>query len=178
METEANISQNNADQAIELSQYPQAEDRGIIPAREVSTRKSGSILRKLQTWWSSHVALIVVHSADGNNDAQNNDPRDYLALERTYLAHVRTANALALFGVTLLQLFRLHNVDPKAGLALGALSSGSSIFIIVSSCRRYFLQQKKLTIGKAVGAGPDVWLYSTLIFIIIAAAFIIVLVKD
>lgn len=45
-------------------------------------------------------------------------------MERTYLALVRTASALVLFGVVLVQLFRLKDVDSRAGLALGPASAG------------------------------------------------------
>ncbi|KAL8760465.1 MAG: hypothetical protein Q9184_003363 [Pyrenodesmia sp. 2 TL-2023] len=105
----------------------------------------------LHTWWSANIAITVTHDPDGGH-AHNNDFRDYLALERTYLAHVRTGMTLASFGVVLLQLFRLKEMNPRAGIALGAVCAGGGAIVVLVGARRYFLLQKKLVVGRTVAA--------------------------
>ncbi|MCJ1423667.1 hypothetical protein MMC29_001551 [Sticta canariensis] len=57
-----------------------------------------------QKWWSRHVSLVVAHTSDAPSGG---DPRDYLSLERTFLAYIRTASALVSVGVVTTQLFVL-----------------------------------------------------------------------
>ncbi|KAI4248079.1 MAG: hypothetical protein L6R40_001168 [Gallowayella cf. fulva] len=132
--------------------------------------------QRLRTWWSNNICPTVIHSWD-EDSAQSHNPRDYLALERTYLAHIRTANALILFGVALVQLFRLRQVDSKAGLALGAVCAAGGMIIVFAAGRRYFLQQKKLTRRKAVAGGLEAWIGGLVILGIVAAVFVLVLAE-
>ncbi|KAL9017065.1 MAG: hypothetical protein Q9185_005619 [Variospora sp. 1 TL-2023] len=75
----------------------------------------------LQTWWADNIQPTITNGTNGS-PGHRHDPRDYLALERTYLGHLRTANALILFGVVLVQLFRLQNAESTAGVVLGAIT--------------------------------------------------------
>ena len=54
---------------------------------------------------------------------------------------MRTAVALVSFGIALVQLFRLKDVDSKAGIALGAASAGGGIVIVFVGAWRFFGQQ-------------------------------------
>ncbi|KAL8921043.1 MAG: hypothetical protein Q9208_005934 [Pyrenodesmia sp. 3 TL-2023] len=126
------------------------------------------------TWWSSNVAITVTHDPDGGH-THNNDFRDYIALERTYLAHVRTGMILASFGVVLLQLFRLQNMNPRAGIALGSACAGGGAVIVLVGARRYFVLQKKLVAGRTVAGGSMIWIDSMIILGIVTAVLAVVL---
>ncbi|KAL8717746.1 MAG: hypothetical protein Q9225_005043 [Loekoesia sp. 1 TL-2023] len=147
------------------------------PLGRVAHTPGGRVDRNpLQTWWSNNVSLIITHSLTRDQN-HNNDPRDYLALERTFLAHMRTANALVLFGVVLVQLFRLNYVDPKAGLVLGALTAGGGAVVVLAGGHRYFQQQKKLSRGKATAGGAGIWIGGIVIMCISVAVFVVVLAE-
>ena len=73
-----------------------------------------------QKWWSRHISLVVAHTSDSPTGG---DPRDYLSLERTFLAYIRTASALVSVGVITTQLFVLKKVNPRTGSVLGAIIS-------------------------------------------------------
>lgn len=128
----------------------------------------------LHTWWSANIAITVTHDPDGGH-THNNDFRDYLALERTYLAHVRTGMTLASFGVVLLQLFRLKNMNPRAGIALGAVCVGGGAIVVLVGARRYFVLQKKLVVGRTVAGGSMIWIDSMIILAIVTAVLAVVL---
>ncbi|KAL9605690.1 MAG: hypothetical protein Q9179_001110 [Wetmoreana sp. 5 TL-2023] len=101
-----------------------------LPAAESDPARSTNFV-ELQQWWSSVICPTVNHNPSVDR-SHNHDARDYLALERTFLARVRTANALALFGVALVQLLRLNNLDPKAGLAIGAVTASGGAIIVLA----------------------------------------------
>lgn len=69
-----------------------------------------------QKWWSRHISLVVLRTSDA---LTGGDPRDYLSLERTFLAYIRTASALVSLGVIVTQLFLLKKVSPRDRLYYG-----------------------------------------------------------
>ncbi|KAL8680986.1 MAG: hypothetical protein Q9186_002886 [Xanthomendoza sp. 1 TL-2023] len=143
---------------------------------DATARSSRIKFHQLRAWWANNICLSVIHSWEGNN-AHSHNPRDYLALERTFLAHVRTASALVSFGVALLQLYRLKQVDSRAGLALGAVCACGGIIIVFTGGWRYFLLQKRLAGRKAVAGGPGAWVGGLFILGVISAVLIVVLAE-
>lgn len=129
----------------------------------------------LQRWWSRHISLVVVHTSDAPTGG---DPRDYLSLERTFLAYVRTASALVSFGIIITQLFVLKKVNPRTGSIFGAIMSAGGIAVTLIGCLRYFKQQKYLTHGKAISAGWDIVILWILVFAITISMFVVLLVQD
>lgn len=129
----------------------------------------------LQTWWANNIQPTITHGTNGS-PGHYHDPRDYLALERTYLGRLRTANALILFGVVLVQLFRLKNAESTAGVVLGVITAGGGIVIVLAGGRRYFLVQKKLIEGRMVAGGTSIWIDGTIILGIILAVLVVILV--
>lgn len=127
------------------------------------------ILLTPQQWWARNISLVVEHTSDG---PRGGDPRDYLALERTFLSWIRTSTALVSFGVVITQLFVFKKLDVRKGSVLGAFSSAGGILIVLIGCVRYFKQQKHLTLGNTTSAG---WEIMTLL-IILAAILLVVLV--
>ena len=127
-------------------------------------------VRRLQEWWSQNVRLNLEYGAPGG------DPRDYLALERTFLGWVRTSVALISFGVLITQLFVLKDVNPKTGKILGAIMSCGGIVVVLLGCVRYFEQQRLLTLGKALSGGWHHQVLITTLFLILIILFVVVFV--
>ena len=130
-----------------------------------------SHLKRLQFWWSHNIRLNLEHGAPGG------DPRDYVALERTFLGWLRTSVALISFGVATTQLFILKDVDPKKGKILGVIMSCGSIIVVLTGCIRYFKQQRLLTQGKALSGGWHHQVLITVLFLILVTLFVIVIVE-
>ena len=126
--------------------------------------------KRLQTWWSRTIRPDIEHGAPGLGD-----PRDYLALERTFLGWFRTSVALVSFGVILTQLFVLKDVDPAKGKILGALVSGGGISVVLLGCIRYFRQQRLLTQGSALSGGWHHQILILMLLVILMALFVIVI---
>ncbi|KAL9031040.1 MAG: hypothetical protein Q9196_000901 [Gyalolechia fulgens] len=148
-------------------------DRETVSRTELPA--SGSTAKNaLQSWWSDNISVTITHDPRRHNT----DPRDYLALERTYLAHVRTASVLAAFGITLVQLFILRNMNPTTGRVLGALCAAGGIVHVLVGCLCYFRQQKRLSHGIATAGGIGVWFGWTLFTSILVAIFVVVLFEN
>lgn len=130
-----------------------------------------SHIKRLRAWWSHTIRLNLDHGAPGN------DPRDYLALERTFLGWFRTSVALISFGVVITQLFVLKDVDPLKGKVLGVVMACGGIMVVLLGCVRYFKQQRLLTQGKALSGG---WHHQVLIGTLLAVlvTMLIVVILD
>ncbi|KAL8830878.1 MAG: hypothetical protein Q9170_005536 [Blastenia crenularia] len=158
---------------IELDNLIHNRSRDIITNEELAIGHQ----RENDTWWSNNIALNITHDPPVDHP-HSRDPRDYLALERTYLAHIRTASALVSFGVALYQLFRLKNVDTKAGLALGAICAGGGAVMALTGGYRYFQEQRHLFSGKILAGGVGIWIGWIAIMSITVAVFVVVLTED
>lgn len=128
-----------------------------------------------QQWWSRHISLVVLHTSDAPTGG---DPRDYLSLERTFLAYIRTASALVSLGVIVTQLFILNKLNTRTGSIFGAIISAGGVVVTLIGCSRYFKQQKYLTCGKAISAGWDIVVLWLIIFAISISIFVVLLVQD
>lgn len=132
------------------------------------------ILLSPQKWWARNISLVVEHTSSGSSGG---DPRDYLALERTFLSWIRTATALTSFGVVITQLFVFKKVDVRKGSILGASTSAGGILIILIGCLRYFKQQKHLIRGNATSAGWEIMALLIILAAILLVVFVVVLVQ-
>ena len=130
---------------------------------------------RVRKWWACHISLVILDTSDGSTGG---DPRDYLALERTFLAYVRTAAAVISLGVILMQLFLLKERDPLKCSIFAVVTSGGGIAVALIGCIRYFKQQKLLTRGRAISAGWDlVAVWATLVAMIFTIA-VMLLAQD
>lgn len=132
------------------------------------------ILLSPQKWWARNISLVVEHTSSG---PRGGDPRDYLALERTFLSWIRTATALVSFGVVITQLFVFKKVDVRKGSVLGGFTSAGGILIVLIGCLRYFKQQKHLTHGNATSAGWEIVALLILLAAILLVVLVVVLVQ-
>jgi uncharacterized membrane protein YidH (DUF202 family) len=74
------------------------------------------------------------------------------ALERTYLAYLRTSLALSFIGVSIAQLIRLNNDNNTAGALSAAFISGS-IVVVLAGAIRFWRQQTAMAKGRVFAGG-------------------------
>lgn len=112
------------------------------------------------SFWTKYICITISEA----------ECRDHFALERTYLAYIRTASAYAQFGVTLAQLFRLNNSERGIGLptslkvagALGAITEAIAILVILTGTAYFIKQQRGLERGHILSRGWDLPLLLTM----------------
>ena len=121
---------------------------------------------------------VAHEDRDGEEaEGQTHDPRDFLALERTFLAYLRTSVALVSFGVVVTQLFVLKKAGPGTGAALGGASEVGGVVIVLVGCVRYFRQQKLLMQRKMAVAGWDLMVILAVLSGVLLAMLVVILVE-
>ncbi|KAA8627809.1 hypothetical protein SMACR_00350 [Sordaria macrospora] len=114
--------------------------------------------------------------------------RDHLALERTFLAWLRTSLAFASIGIAITQLFRLntslsdgndtaHQAETlrHLGKPLGATFLGISILTLFLGYKRYLLGQHWVIKGKFPASRGTIMLLSFIALAVIVASLVVVL---
>ncbi|KAH7035140.1 uncharacterized protein B0I36DRAFT_88764 [Microdochium trichocladiopsis] len=114
--------------------------------------------------------------------------RDHLALERTFLAWLRTSLGFASIGIAITQLFRLNTSladgedDPHfatlrhIGKPLGATFIGISILVLLLGYLRYYQSQQWVMKGKFPASRGAIILVSLIAFALMAASLTVVIV--
>ncbi|KAK8082298.1 hypothetical protein PG996_001079 [Apiospora saccharicola] len=113
--------------------------------------------------------------------------RDHLALERTFLAWLRTSLAFASIGIAVTQLFRLNvslaegddaalQTIHRLGKPLGATFLGISILILLLGYQRYFQSQQWILKKKFPAARLTIVLVSLIAMALMLVSLIIVVV--
>lgn len=116
--------------------------------------------------------------------------RDHLALERTFLAWLRTSLAFASIGIAVTQLFRLNSsshkniqTQPSAlpfvnlqnlGKPLGATFLGIAILVLLLGSNRYYESQSWLLKGKFPASRGSVFLLTAVACALIVSSLVIV----
>ncbi|KAK3941548.1 hypothetical protein QBC46DRAFT_382464 [Diplogelasinospora grovesii] len=111
--------------------------------------------------------------------------RDHLALERTFLAWLRTSLAFASIGIAITQLFRLNtslgndgsqsDTLRHLGKPLGATFLGVSILILFLGYNRYIQGQNWVIKGKFPASRGTIILVSFIAFAVTVASLIVVI---
>ncbi|KAF2478500.1 hypothetical protein BDY17DRAFT_258827 [Neohortaea acidophila] len=114
--------------------------------------------KKQSNWWQRHVA----------QDVPFEQCRDHYALERTYLAWLRTSTKFAHLGVLVTQLFRLpRDLFPSSplvsefyrlGKRLGLVSNSIALFVIMVGGFRCWKQQHYIVNGHVRSSGWEIWI--------------------
>ncbi|KAM0462555.1 hypothetical protein ACHAPV_004033 [Trichoderma viride] len=115
--------------------------------------------------------------------------RDHLALERTFLAWLRTSLAFASIGVAVTQLFRLntdsasanrvdfdHTKLQKMGRPLGATFLVISIVTLLLGCKRYFHAQEWILKGKFPASRGTILVMSFVALALMILSLVVVIV--
>ncbi|KAK4246846.1 hypothetical protein C7999DRAFT_32719 [Corynascus novoguineensis] len=111
--------------------------------------------------------------------------RDHLALERTFLAWLRTSLAFASIGIAITQLFRLNTSpaeDPKQaetlrhlGKPLGTAFLAVSILVLLLGYNRYLQGQYWVIQGKFPASRGTIMLVALIAFTVTLASLIVIL---
>ncbi|KAI1804116.1 hypothetical protein F4811DRAFT_299549 [Daldinia bambusicola] len=111
--------------------------------------------------------------------------RDHLALERTFLAWLRTSLSFASIGIAITQLFRLNTSigpdDPnfetmrRIGKPLGSTFIGISILILLLGYRRYYQGQQWVIKGKFPASRGTIIIVSVVACALIVVSLFVVL---
>ncbi|CAE7000520.1 hypothetical protein PTNB85_08945 [Pyrenophora teres f. teres] len=127
-------------------------------------------------FWTMQISLTIEEGAH----------RDHLALERTFLAYLRTSLLLAMMGIVVAQLFHLqHSPTPNAhfgfhkiGIPLAVACICMAIVVVLVGAVRFWRLQTKLTQGKALAGGVEVLLILGLVGMLLVGTFGLVLGID
>ncbi|KAA8648434.1 DUF202 domain-containing protein [Aspergillus tanneri] len=158
-------------EALELHEIETHEDRtssASISSGEyrVSTHRTGSsasqrtvqsraprkgFAGRIERFWTRNVVLTVPQKSN----------RDHFALERTFLAYIRTSVILAMQGVLVAQLFRLqHLLSPntnlgyyKVGVPLSVACHCVAIVVALMGAHRFWKQQNAIALGTVYSGG-------------------------
>ncbi|MCJ1390533.1 hypothetical protein MMC18_003393 [Xylographa bjoerkii] len=140
------------------------------------------------SWWRRFVEKYGSVELDNKGSVA----RDHLALERTFLAWLRTSLAFASIGIAITQLFRLNTtisqgegltpvpVAPgklrlrQVGKPLGATFLGIAILVLVVGGRRYFESQYWIIRGKFPASRGSVCLITFVAAALIVTSLVVV----
>ena len=115
---------------------------------------SRSKMQIVKYWWLHNIEIRLSYDLAGSST--KDDPRDHLALERTFLAYIRTSDAFVSLGVVIVQLFILADANRTTGIVLAGFIFAIAILMAMLACARFFRQQKLLLRGRTTAGGWDI----------------------
>jgi uncharacterized membrane protein YidH (DUF202 family) len=145
--------------------------RALAARADASQRRQArkGVWGKLTRFWTHHVTLTVPHKSNrdyfGELSYQTpslaSSAYGFQALERTFLAYIRTSLVITQQGVLIAQLFRLQAVESVAdklgfdqvGIPLSVTCHGVAILVALVGAYRFWRQQNAIARGKIHAGG-------------------------
>ncbi|KLJ05828.1 hypothetical protein EMPG_10746 [Blastomyces silverae] len=166
------ISSGSVRLVVQRTISTQQSSRAGDSAGGSGTNNKG-ILAGVKRFWYQHVSMTVPRS-------QN---RDHFALERTYLAYIRTSLAFAFQGALIAQLFSLQNKQDQntafgfnaVGRPLACACHACAIIVAAMGSYRFWRQQNALARGKVQAGGWELNLAGGCAVGIITSTFVLVI---
>lgn len=159
--------------------YMQRESPDTCEICARSVRSSVRVPRwysPMVTFWTRYVCPSLEEGAY----------RDHLALERTFLAYLRTSLILVMTGVIIAQLYHLQRSatpNPRYGFyviggRLSAVFIATAIVVLLVGAARFWRIQRRLLRGKTLTGGWEVMLIMGLTALLLIGTFALVLGVD
>ncbi|CAG8889752.1 unnamed protein product [Penicillium egyptiacum] len=126
--------------------------------------------------WTRNVIITVPQKSN----------RDHFALERTFLAYIRTSTVIAMQGVLVAQLFRLQRPSGKVtrhrlsfyevGIPLSIACHVVAVIVALIGAVRFFRQQNAIVRGKVHAGGWELNSVGFLLFIVIVVTLVLTVI--
>ncbi|KAL2861981.1 hypothetical protein BJX68DRAFT_14098 [Aspergillus pseudodeflectus] len=136
--------------SISSGEYRITTRRTVSRTSQGSRRRREGVIGSIQRFWLRNVVLTVPQKKN----------RDYLALERTFLAYIRTSVILAMQGVLIAQLFRLQSTSSSKGLGyhevgvpLSITCHCAAMLTALLGALRFWKQQSAIALGTVYAGG-------------------------
>ncbi|KAJ8066153.1 hypothetical protein OCU04_005244 [Sclerotinia nivalis] len=153
-----------------------SSSHALGPGSTAPTGFFGRLTYDVSKFWRHQISVTVDHVAC----------RDHLAVERTFLAYLRTSLALSMLGVSVAQLFRLqHSPTPNPllgffvlGKPLACICQVAAITTLLIGIIRSWRHQNAIVRGKALSGGFEVIIIGAGFFFIFLAFLILLIAVD
>lgn len=141
-------------EALELREPTEQHFSRSVSKVTVPDDEIGLLKYSIRRFWTQHISQGVPH----------HKCRDHLALERTFLAYLRTGQAFAMLGVVVAQTMRLGRapLSPSdlhyfaIGVPLSSVCHVMATIVTVTGFLRFLRLQKSLILGIAITGGWEI----------------------
>ncbi|KAB8304180.1 hypothetical protein EYC80_003599 [Monilinia laxa] len=153
-----------------------SSSHALGPGSTAPTGFIGQFTYSISKFWKHQISVTVDHVTC----------RDHLALERTFLAYLRTSLTLSMLGVSIAQLFRLqHSPTPNRligffvlGKPLACICQVAAITTLLIGAIRSWRHQNAIVRGKALLGGFDVIVIGAGLFCIFLTFLMLLIAVD
>ncbi|PYI08765.1 hypothetical protein BO78DRAFT_395361 [Aspergillus sclerotiicarbonarius CBS 121057] len=158
-------------ESISSGEYRIRPQRTVSRTVHTNREASKGLWGRIRRFWTRNVVLTVPQKSN----------RDHFALERTFLAYIRTSVMVAMQGVVIAQLFRLqHLASPdnalgfyEVGIPLAVSCYGVAILIAFMGAYRFWKQQNVVALGTVYAGGWELNCIGGMIGLIVLTTFVL-----